>query len=45
MSAFLLGESFGANGVYGGALFLLAMLVAATAPPPQAVCNDEQCEV
>ena len=45
MSMGFLGEKAGASSLAGGSLFLFAILVAATAPPPQVVCEDGNCEV
>lgn len=46
MSMALLGEKAGPSSAVGGALFMLAMLVGATAPPPESVCDDEgRCEI
>jgi len=46
MSMALLGEKEGPTAVAGGALFLTAILVAATAPPPaQLVHNEAESEV
>lgn len=41
----LLGETVGPEGVLGGAAFLLAVFLAATAPPPDPDCGEENCEI
>ena len=41
----LLGETVGPEGVLGGAAFLVAVFLAATAPPPDPDCGEENCEI
>ena len=41
----LLGETVGPEGVLGGIAFLAAVLLAATAPPPDPDCEEEICEI
>jgi drug/metabolite transporter (DMT)-like permease len=45
MSFFLLGEACGIEGFSGGALFLVAMFLAATAENPDPNCPEKECEV
>lgn len=45
MSFFLLGEACGIEGFSGGALFLVAMFLAATAENPDPNCPATECEV
>lgn len=45
LSYALLHETVGLEGAAGGALFLAAVLLAATAPAPDPDCEDENCEV
>jgi drug/metabolite transporter (DMT)-like permease len=45
MSFFLLGEACGIEGFSGGALFLVAMFLAATAENPDPNCPAKECEV
>ena len=45
MSFFLLGEACGIEGFTGGALFLVAMFLAATADNPDPNCPAKECEV
>lgn len=45
MSFFLLGEACGIEGFSGGALFLMAMFLAATAENPDPNCPAKECEV
>ena len=45
LSLCLLGETLGKEGLIGGALFLSAMLLAATAETPDAKCDESNCEV
>lgn len=45
MSFFLLGEACGIEGFTGGALFLVAMFLAATAENPDPNCPAKECEL
>ena len=45
LSLVLLGETVGAQGVLGGAAFLAAVLLAATAPSPDPDCEEDLCEI
>eukprot|EP00316_Scyphosphaera_apsteinii_P020324 CAMPEP_0119319876 /NCGR_PEP_ID=MMETSP1333-20130426/50706_1 /TAXON_ID=418940 /ORGANISM="Scyphosphaera apsteinii, Strain RCC1455" /LENGTH=359 /DNA_ID=CAMNT_0007326411 /DNA_START=246 /DNA_END=1326 /DNA_ORIENTATION=- len=45
LSLALLDETVGPEGLAGGALFLAAVFLAATAPAPDANCKDEICEI
>lgn len=45
MSFVLLGEQFGTEGMIGGAAFLAAMFLAATAEMPDPDCPEIECEV
>lgn len=45
MGFWLLGESFGTEGLIGGSAFLAAMFLAATADMPDPNCPAEECEV
>ena len=45
LSYFFLGETVGTQGVIGGAAFLTALGLAATAEPPDPNCDVENCEV
>ena len=44
ISLVALGETVGVQGAVGGAAFLAATLLAATAPAPDPNCEEEQCE-
>jgi drug/metabolite transporter (DMT)-like permease len=45
LSFFFLGEMVGVKGAIGGTAFLSALLLAATAEPPDADCGEINCEV
>lgn len=45
MSLLVLGETVGVQGVVGGAAFLVACFLAATAPEPDANCGQGVCEI
>lgn len=45
MGFWLLGESFGTEGLIGGSAFLAAMFLAATAEMPDPNCPEKECEV
>uniref|UniRef100_A0A6U6LLQ7 EamA domain-containing protein n=1 Tax=Odontella aurita TaxID=265563 RepID=A0A6U6LLQ7_9STRA len=45
LSYFFLGETVGAQGLVGGAAFLGALFLAATAEPPDPNCGEPICEV
>ena len=45
ISLVVLGETVGVQGAVGGAAFLAAVLLAATAPAPDPDCEDDICEV
>lgn len=45
LAVLLLGETVGTEGVLGGAAFLVAVFLAATAPPPDPDCGEENCEI
>lgn len=45
MAVLFLHESVGLEGVFGGAAFLVAMFLAATAEPPDPNCEEAQCEI
>jgi drug/metabolite transporter (DMT)-like permease len=44
LSLVALGETVGPQGLVGGAAFLAAVLLAATAPAPDADCDEDVCE-
>lgn len=45
LSWLFLGESIGAQGLFGGTVFLVALFLAATAEAPNPECGQENCEV
>ena len=45
LSLVFLGETVGVQGVLGGALFVAACFLAATAPDPDPNCGVDNCEV
>ena len=45
LSLVFLGETVGAEGVAGGAAFLAAVFIAASAPEPDPDCGLDNCEV
>lgn len=45
LSLAFLGETVGIEGLAGGALFLAAVFLAATAPAPDANCEEDTCEI
>mmetsp|Transcript_2248 Transcript_2248/g.4706 ORF Transcript_2248/g.4706 Transcript_2248/m.4706 type:complete len:91 (+) Transcript_2248:1571-1843(+) len=45
MSTLLLGETVGLTGAFGGALFIGACFLAATATEPDPDCGEDVCEI